>query len=148
MQQIVTIRELRAEGLGLSAMARRLGIDRKTIRKYLAQEDFSPPAPSAPQERPSLLDPYKPVIQQGLDADRAVFHQQHHTAQRILERLREEYPECPGSYSTGQRSVKRLRAPGTGPGTLERVWHPGECQGSTSAPPKPPWRASRRRSNL
>jgi transposase len=128
MSQVVRIKELQAEGLGPSAIARRLGLDRKTVAKYLAQDDFSPPPPVVRPDKPSLLDPYKSVIQQWLDGDRPVFHKQRHTAQRIYERLQAEYPAFQGSYSTVQRYVKSLRTSAPSTGTLELVWHPGECQ--------------------
>ena len=45
------------------------GLDPKTIRKYLAQDDFSPQPPVI-QEKPSKLDPFKPIIQEWLDEDK------------------------------------------------------------------------------
>lgn len=128
MAQQTTIKALQNQGLGPSAIAVRLGIDRKTVRKYLAQEDFSPPPPPARASGPSKLDPYVAVIQQWLADDTRTFHKQHHTAQRILERLQDEYPDFVGSYSLVQRYVKSLRTPAPATGTLELVWHPGECQ--------------------
>lgn len=127
MEQQRRVRELQAAGLGPGAIATQLGVDRKTVRKYLAQDDFSPPPPVT-QTGASKLDPYGPVIQQWLADDARTFHKQHHTAQRIWERLRAEYPEFVGSYSLVPRYVKGLRTPGPTTGTLELVWHPGECQ--------------------
>ncbi len=45
---------------------------------------------SKPPVRPKL-DPFIPIIDQILEADRAVLKKQRHTAQRIFERLRDEY---------------------------------------------------------
>jgi len=98
MEQQRRVKELRAARLGPSALATQLGVDRQTVRKYLAQEDFSP-VPPATNTGPSKRDPYGPVIQQGLAGDQRPFHQQHHTAQRIWERLRAEYPDVVSSYS-------------------------------------------------
>ena len=128
MDQQRRVKELHAEGVGPSAIAAQLGMDRKTVRKYLAQDDFSPPPPVM-HPGPSTRDPYGPVIQQWRADDPRTCHQQHHTAQRIGERLRAEYPDFVGSYSLVPRYVKGLRTTGPTTGTLERVWHPGECPG-------------------
>ncbi len=63
MEQQRRVKELQAAGVGPSATASQLGVDRKTVRKYLAQDDFSPPPPVM-HTGPSKLDPYGPVIQQ------------------------------------------------------------------------------------
>src|SRR5579875_3051114 len=128
MAQQTTIKTLHQQGFGPSAIAARLGVDRKTVRKYLTQDDFSPPPPPLRPPGPSKLDPYHGVIQQWLAEDTRTFHKQHHTAQRILERLQAECPDFKGSYSLVQRYVKSLRTPAPTTGTLELVWHPGECQ--------------------
>ncbi len=128
MAQQTEIKALQHQGFGPSAIAARLDLDRKTVRKYWAQDDFSPPPPPVRPPGPSKLDPYHAVIQQWLADDARTFHKQHHTAQRILERLRGEYPEFAGSYALVQRYVKSLRTPAPTTGTLELVWHPGECQ--------------------
>ena len=128
MTQQTEIKALQHQGFGPSTIAARLGVDRKTVRKYLAQEDFTPAPPPSRTAGPSKLDPYGPVIQQWLADDARTFHKQHHTAQRIWERLQAAYPDFTGSYSLVQRYVKSLRAPAPPTGTLELVWHPGECQ--------------------
>lgn len=80
------------------------GADLKTIRKYLAQDDFSP-APPITMEKPSKLDPFKPIIQEWLEEDKKHWRKQHHTAQRVYERLLEEHGYT-GSYSVVQRYMK------------------------------------------
>ena len=40
----------------MSAIAQRLEIDRKTVRKYLQQQDFSP-TPPVPRDRVSKVEP-------------------------------------------------------------------------------------------
>lgn len=124
--QQTLIKELQAQGLGPSAIADRLGLDRKTVRQDLAREDFSP-APPVRVPRPSQMDPYVPIIQRWLDDDRRTFYKQRHTAQRIWERLHAEYPAFQGSYSMVQRYMKGLRVTAPTRGTLARVWPPGEC---------------------
>ena len=55
------IHDLRRQGLGISAIARRTGLDRKTVRKYLEQGLQS--ARYGPREpRPRLLDPYEDYL--------------------------------------------------------------------------------------
>jgi len=52
------IHQLREEGLSVSAIARRAGMDRKTVRKYLKAGLKAPSyGPRAP-----LLDPYRSYV--------------------------------------------------------------------------------------
>ena len=46
MPQIDDIRRLWSEGRDVSEIARVTGHDRKTVRKYLQMDDFSPEAPA------------------------------------------------------------------------------------------------------
>lgn len=128
MSQINEIREAFELGKKVSQIAREFGIDEKTVRKYLKQQDFSPTIPVT-EERESRLDPYKPQIQEWLDGDANVWYKQRHTAQRIYDRLK---AECPGfglSYPTVQRFVKAYKAKMQQTRTFqELVWHPGEAQ--------------------
>jgi len=50
-----------SRGFTVTEISRDLRLDPKTVRKYLAIEDFSPTPPGA-HKAPSKLDPYKPVI--------------------------------------------------------------------------------------
>jgi transposase len=145
MSQQTLIKELPGQGLGPSARAARLGVDRNTVRQYLAHEDCSPTPPARRIPGPSKLDPDIPVRPQWLAEDARIFHKQHHTAQRVLERLRAEYPDFVGSYALVQRYVKSLWTPTPATGTLPtalRASGPKESgsgiRGSvrgTSAPP-------------
>ena len=58
--------------------------------------DFSP-EPPVTQEKPSKLDPFKPIIHEWLEEDKKHWRKQHHTAQRVYERLIEEHGYT-GSY--------------------------------------------------
>ena len=89
MSQINHIKDLSNCGYRISEISKKTGADPKTIRKYLAQDDFSPQPPVI-QEKPSKLDPFKPIIQEWLDEDKKHWRKQHHTAQRVYERLVEE----------------------------------------------------------
>ena len=59
MSQINHIKDLSNCGYRISEISKKTGADPKTIRKYLAQDDFSPQPPVI-QEKPSKLDPFKP----------------------------------------------------------------------------------------
>ena len=90
MSQINHIKDLSNCGYRISEISKKTGADPKTIRKYLAQDDFSPQPPVI-QEKPSKLDPFKPIIQEWMDEDKKHWRKQHHTAQRVYERLVEEH---------------------------------------------------------
>lgn len=66
MPTINCIRDMSNSGYRISEIAKKVGIDRKTVRKYLEQEDFSP-VPPILDCKPSMLDPYKGFIQECLD---------------------------------------------------------------------------------
>jgi len=127
MSTIHQIKILQAQGYRLSAIAEELGLDRKTVRKYLQQTDFSSPVP-VKRERTAKLDPYKATIDAWLAEDTHQWYKQRHTAQRIFDRLGEVFPDRAVSYRTVARWVhdRRRAAPTTG--TLELEWHPGEAQ--------------------
>ena len=126
MSQINHIKDLSNCGYRISEISKKTGADPKTIRKYLSQEDFSP-VPPVVQTQPSKLDPFKPVIHEWLDEDKKHWRKQHHTAQRIYERLVEEQGYT-GSYSVVQRYLKKCRSVQTEKANLELVWDPGPAQ--------------------
>ena len=126
MSQINHIKDLNNCGYRISEISKKTGADPKTIRKYLAQDDFSP-LPPIIQEKPSKLDPFKPVIQEWLDEDKKHWRKQHHTARRVYERLVEEQGYT-GSYSVVQRYMKKCRSIQTGKANLELIWDPGPAQ--------------------
>jgi transposase len=103
-------------------------VDEKTVRKYLKRQDFSPKPPER-IERASNLDPCKPLIDRWLEEDQGRWYKQRHTAQRILDRLKEEQADFGCSYSTVQRYVRGCRsALRAMRASQELVWHPGEAQ--------------------
>jgi transposase len=60
------IRELSRRGFSITEIARRVGCDRKTVRKYLMHPDQ--PRYTARPPRASKLDPFKPYLQQRLES--------------------------------------------------------------------------------
>ena len=129
MSQVNSIRDLRKEGYPVARIAREMSVDEKTVRKYLAMEDFSPKAPTG-ETRSSKLDPYKETIQEWFAEDERTWYKQRHTAMRIHERLSESFPDFDCSYVTVQRYVKSARASRSKTRACqELVWHPGEAQG-------------------
>lgn len=125
-----TIRDMYRRGDSKSQIAKTLSIDRKTVRKYLLADDFSPTAPLVKQA-PSILNPYKAVIDEWLEADRLVFHKQRHTAKRVCDRLRVEMGYT-GGYGPVQRYVKlkkeQMRTARPVDEPLDLVWAPGSMQ--------------------
>lgn len=128
MATIQQIKVLQAQGCHVSAIADALGLDRKTVRKYLEQTDFSPTVP-VKRERASKLDPYQATIDAWLEEDTHHWYKQRHTAQRIFDRWGEEFPDRAVSYRTVRRYVQERRRTAPTTGTLELEWHPGEAQG-------------------
>lgn len=83
-------RACHVDGLSERAAARLFGIDRKTVSKILKHSVPPGYRRSKSPVRPKL-GPFIPIVDQILEADRALPRKQRHTAQRIFERLREEH---------------------------------------------------------
>ena len=81
------IRILDAQGLSWRRIAREVGVSRQTVGKYAELEDCSPKPPERTAAR-SKLDPFEPVIDKWLQADRMMPRKQRHSAMRIWHRLR------------------------------------------------------------
>ena len=128
MSKVKDIREMKRRGHTVAEISRHTGVSEPTVRKYLRQEDFSPKKPVR-RERPSILDPYKPKIDEWLTEDRRNWRKQRHTSKRVFERLRDE-EGYEGSYNTVNRYVKRWRDEHRAPREeyLDLDWPPGEMQ--------------------
>lgn len=126
MSRINDIRDLSKKGYSISKISSLTGTDRKTIRKYLEQDDFSP-APPVIKRRKSIVAPYIEIITEWLEEDQKHWSKQRHTAKRIHERLKEEYVfTC--SYDSAQKFVQRIRKDIQTKGTQKLVWEPGCAQ--------------------
>ena len=58
------IREMKEKGMSVTAIAEQLGIDRKTVRKYMNSDKVPRPSHS---KRKSKLDPVRPIIKELID---------------------------------------------------------------------------------
>lgn len=126
MSQINDIRDLRKKGYSISKISSLTCTDRKTVRKYLEMEDFSP-EPPVKSTRTSIVSPYLDIINEWLEEDRRHWNKQHHTAKRIHDRLCSEYGFT-GSYDSVQKVVQKLRSDILVKGTQELIWEPGCAQ--------------------
>ena len=92
------LRERYEEGVSISALAKETGYDRKTVRKYIHNDDKPVYKPREPE--PSLLDPYKDYIK-----DRVAKHDL--MATRILREIRKQGYR--GGYTILQEYIHPLR---------------------------------------
>lgn len=125
MSQINNIKDLHRCGYTISEISRKSGYTRKTVRKYLEMEDFSPAPPTG--AKPSILDPYKETINEWLKEDQKHWHKQHHTAKRVYDRLCQEQ-DYKGGYDTVRRYVKKARQQTKSKANQELIWEPGVAQ--------------------
>ena len=100
-------RGVMVEGMSIREASRVFGLHRDTVRKMLA---YSAPPGYRRQTSPRRpkLEPYTGVIDRILDDDHRVPRKQRHTAQRIYERLRDEYG-FGGGYTTVKDYVREHR---------------------------------------
>ena len=74
-----------------SEIAKRIGRDPRTVKKYAEQEDFSPEV-KPKQDRPSpVMDPVKHIVDEWLLEDFKQKKKFRRTAKRIWEQLKEEF---------------------------------------------------------
>jgi transposase len=134
MDQIHHIRQLFYEqGLSVTDVAKTVGCDWRTARKYIDMEDFSPPAPLPESEvsHKSKLDPFKPLIDQWLEDDKKAPRKQRHTAKRIHDRLKDEAEGYDCSYRLTDDYVaakKKELHLDKQENYLPLIHHPGESQ--------------------
>lgn len=128
MPTVNSIRQQRRDGYSIAEIARMNGVSRDTVYKYLQKDDFSPKVPEK-KNRPSKLDPYKPIIRQWLDDDSRNWRKQRHTARRIWQRLHDEYG-ADVAETTVSRYVSKVRkeSQNVQGQFLDLVWAPGEAQ--------------------
>ena len=66
--ELVMILELHRQGLKVAAIARQLGLDRKTVAKYVAR-GLEPPAYGPRPPRARATDPFLPYLRERLAAN-------------------------------------------------------------------------------
>src|SRR5713226_6083903 len=62
--EVKDIQEMKRAGLSVTGISKAIGIDRKTVRKYLDNSKTPTYTPRVP--RPRILDPFKPYLDQRL----------------------------------------------------------------------------------
>ena len=97
--------------LSKRAACREYEIHWQTLEKILSHSE--PPGYQTTKPRPSIVDPFLPIIEEILKSDRQVHRKQRHTARRIFERLRDEH-----GYVGGETIVK----------DAVRVWKHHHCE--------------------
>jgi len=94
------ILDLHRSGLSQRAIARKLGISRNTVKKYIDRPESSLARPGKPR-RKSVLDPYHGMIKAWLEED------EHYTGTWIYDHLvKHGYS---GSYETVKRKVGKMK---------------------------------------
>jgi len=100
--ELVMILDLHRQGLSVSAIARQLCIDRKTVRSAIAK-GLEPPNYKTPAARPRITDPFEPYLKERLAAYPGL------TAVRLWREVKERGYK--GGYSVLRDCVRDLRPP-------------------------------------
>ncbi len=98
--ELVMILDLHRPGLTVSAIARQLGIDRKTVRGYI-ERGLEPPTYGPRPRRPKVTDLFLPYLRERLAAYPGL------TAVRLWRELRER--GYVGGYTAVKRTVRKIR---------------------------------------
>ncbi|SPP98047.1 Putative transposase (Fragment) [Bradyrhizobium vignae] len=98
--ELVMILDLHRQGLSVSAIARQLGVDRKTVRAYIAK-GLEPPVYKKRAVRPGIVDHFEAYLRERLAAYPAL------TAVRLWRELKER--GFVGGYSIVRDRVRELR---------------------------------------
>ena len=67
LKELVMILDLHRQGLSVTAIARQAGVDRKTVRKYIAR-GLEPPAYGPRAPRPRASDTFLPFLRERVTA--------------------------------------------------------------------------------
>ena len=102
--ELVMILDLHRQGVSVSAIARQLGIDRKTVRTHIAKGLAAPTYKPRPA-REHLIDPFTPYLRERLAAFPAL------TGSRLWRELRDRGYR--GGYSAVTDILRDLRPPKT-----------------------------------
>ena len=100
--ELMMILDLHRQGLGVSAIARQLGIDRKTVRKYI-KHGLKAPAYGPRRPRPTRLAPFEPYLRERVLAFPGL------TGQRLLREIRAR--GYAGGYTAVTDFLREVRPP-------------------------------------
>ncbi|MFS8542173.1 MAG: hypothetical protein LOD89_08795 [Tissierellales bacterium] len=101
--QVNYIRELYyLEGKNFADICKMTGKNYRTVKKYVEKEDFNENPHKA--KRPNKSDVLRPIINKWLSEDKSRHRKQRHTAKRIYDRLKEEYPNL---LKVSERTIRR-----------------------------------------
>jgi transposase len=100
--EVVMILDLHRQGLSVSAIALQLGIDRKTVRKYLAR-GLEVPVYGPRQPRPRRIDPFVSYLRERVEAWPGL------TGRRLFRELKER--GFRGGYTAVTDALRDLRPP-------------------------------------
>ena len=98
--EVVMILDLDRQGLTVSAIARELGVDRKTVSRYIAR-GLEPPVYGPRKPRKRLIDPFVPYLRGRVVAYPGL------TGRRLLRELRERGYE--GGYTAITDLLRDIR---------------------------------------
>ena len=115
--ELVMILELHRQGVSVSAIARQLGIDRKTVRAHLAR-GLTAPVYKVRPPRPRLIDPFEPYLRERVVAFPTL------TGRRLWRELKERGYQ--GGYTAITDLLRDLRPPRTTGFEVRFETSPGE----------------------
>jgi transposase len=115
--EFIMILELHRQGLKVAAIARQLGIDRKTVRKYISR-GLEPPTYGPRPRRQKSTDPFLSYLRERLAAFPGL------TAVRLWREMRER--GYPGGYTAVKRAVRDIRPEPIAPFEVRFETPPGE----------------------
>ena len=115
--ELVMILDLHRQGLSVSAIARQVGIDRKTVRTYIAK-GLEPPAYKKRAAPPSVIDRFEPYLRDRLAAFPAL------TARRLFREIKER--GYSGGYSVVRDRARDIRPARTAGYEVRFETPPGE----------------------
>ena len=102
IKEIVLINDLHQQGLSISAIARKVGCDRKTVKKYI-ERGLEAPCYGPRAARSTVLDPYRAYLTERVAAFPGL------SGRRLLREIRKLGYE--GSYSTLKPFLRDVRPP-------------------------------------
>jgi transposase len=115
--ELVMILDLHRQGLTVSAIARQVGIDRKTARKYI-ERGLEPPAYGPRKPRPRRLEPFEAYLRERVVAYPGL------TGTRLLREIRERGYR--GGYTAVSDFLREVRPAAVSPFEIRFETPPGE----------------------